>query len=81
MEFVNLAKQNAMGGGQQMQQPGQAPQGQPQGQLAAPQNLGDEYGGGNPQGERRETYMRNGSEYMMPREANPGSANERRGAG
>jgi len=46
------------------------------GQTAPPQNLGDEYGGG----QQQETYNREGTQYIMPREPMPGSANERRGA-
>lgn len=52
------------------------------GQLAEPQNLGQEYAGGSgegaPQQGGAETYERGGSTYMMPREPTPGSANERR---
>lgn len=75
-EYVARLQQVAQG--QQAAQPPQPGIGGGDGQAAPPQNLGGEYGGGQPQGD--ETYMREGTQYIMPREPMPGSANERRGA-
>lgn len=79
-EWVAKAQQAAQGAqaSVQAQQPGVQGEdgGAAQGQLAAPQNLGGEYAGGE---QRQETYSRGGTEYLMPREPMPGSANERRG--
>ena len=77
-----VAKLQQAAGAQQAQQSAQPPQPGTSGgmgdggQIAPPQNLGDEYGGEQPQ----ETYSREGTQYIMPREPMPGSANERRGA-
>ena len=76
---------NAQTAGNQAQQPPQISA--PGGQLAEPQNLGDEYAGGEggagggsqpQQEEQATTYQRGATTYMMPREPMPGSANERR---
>lgn len=76
---------NAQTAVNQAQQPPQISA--PGGQLAEPQNLGDEYAGGEggagggsqpQQEERATTYQRGAATYMMPREPMPGSANERR---
>lgn len=76
---------NAQTAVNQAQQPPQISA--PGGQLAEPQNLGDEYAGGEggagggsqpQQEERATTYQRGATTYMMPRDPMPGSANERR---
>ena len=73
-EYVARLQQAAMAQqGQMAMQGGQQQAGQPQ--LAAPQNLGSDYAGGE---QRQETYSREGTQYVMPREPMPGSANERR---
>ena len=80
-EYVARLQQLAQGvQATQAQQVGEQPnlEGGATPQLAAPQNLGDEYAGA----ERAATYSRGGTDYAMPveREPAPGSANERRGA-
>ena len=67
---------NAQTAVNQAQQPQIPAQG---GELPAPQNMGDEYAGGEQGGgERAQTYQRGIETYTMPREPMPGSANERR---
>lgn len=74
LQQATMAQQGMAGGGQP-QQPG-AEGGASQ--LPAPQNMGDEYAGGGSGEGSQETYSRGGTEYLMPREPMPGSANERR---
>ena len=65
--------QTAVNEAQQPQIPAQG------GELPAPQNMGDEYAGGEQGGgERAQTYQLGIETYTMPREPMPGSANERR---
>ena len=68
---------NAQTAVNQAQQPQIPAQG---GELPAPQNMGQEYAGGEQGGgeERAQTYQREIETYAMPREPMPGSANERR---
>ncbi len=68
---------NAQTAVNQAQQPQIPAQG---GELPAPQNMGQEYAGGEQGGgeERAQTYQRGIETYAMPREPMPGSANERR---
>lgn len=68
---------NAQTAVNQAQQPQIPAQG---GELPAPQNMGQEYAGGEQGGgeERAQTYQRGIETYAMPSEPMPGSANERR---
>lgn len=68
---------NAQTAVNQAQQPQIPAQG---GELPAPQNMGQEYAGGEQGGgeERAQTYQRGIETYEMPSEPMPGSANERR---
>lgn len=68
---------NAQTAVNQAQQPQIPAQG---GELPAPQNMGQEYAGGEQGGgeERAQTYQSGIETYEMPREPMPGSANERR---
>ena len=68
---------NAQTAVSQAQQPQIPAQG---GELPAPQNMGQEYAGGEQGGgeERAQTYQRGIETYEMPSEPMPGSANERR---